>query len=317
MCYTNDLEIRIFGLRRSGNHAIINWLGVQANYKPHFFNNAPNSGDSPFLTGKNRGDRTEGILKNLWYPHDRLKYSSEEDMEKVRTMHKEILIYSYEELSLKKVEKKEYPYMRKKVVGESKLKIDILILRDFVNWIASKIYIPDRRRDRGSNLGWQNMIHERFEKNRRRIPYFSYCHGWEKDAVEIRGLNYINVHKVIDIWLGYAKEILGETNILDNFVSINYNRWHVDSSYRKSIVDKLPFFDFTDMGKNVVSAIGGGSTFQRGENDAKNLLLFDRWEYLRDNKIFKDLISYHVEHMKYNNIIFGENKKIKEWLEKE
>lgn len=311
MEYTNDLEIRIFGLRRSGNHAIINWLGRQAIYKPHFFNNAPNSGESPFLTGKNRSDKG----KNIWYFYGRLKYSSEEDLKKVRNAYKEILMYSYEDLSLKKIAKKEYPHDRKNVVGESKLKIDILILRDFVNWLASKIYIPERSRNRSHRNSWQNIAHDRFERNRKKIPYFDYYQGWEKDAIEIRGLNYINVHKIIDIWLGYAKEILEETNILENLISINYNRWCIDLSYRKDIINQLPFFEFTDNEKNVIAKTGGGSTFQKGERDANNLLLFDRWKYLKDNKIFRDLILYHIEHMKYNNIIFGKNRKVTEWLE--
>lgn len=310
MEYTNDLEVRIFGLRRSGNHAIINWFGRQAIYKPHFFNNAPNNGESPFLTGKNRGDRGE----NIWYPHGCLKYSSKDDLEKVKNIHKEILMYSYEDLSLKKVIKKEYPHDRKNVIGESNLKIDVLILRDFVNWLASKIYIPKHKRNENNNCSWHNMTHDRFEKNRKQIPYFNYYQGWEKDAINIRGLNYINVHKIIDIWLGYAQEILGETNILENLISISYNRWHVDISYRKSIIDQLSFFEFTDNGKNIIAMKGGGSTFQKKEKNANNLLLFDRWEYLKNNKIFRDLILYHIKHMKYNNIIFEENKKVTEWL---
>ena len=39
----------------------------------------------------------------------------------------------------------EYPHNREIVVGKSKIRIDILILRSFVKWLASEIYIPNDR----------------------------------------------------------------------------------------------------------------------------------------------------------------------------
>lgn len=314
MTITNDLEIRIFGARRSGNHAIINWIGAQSPYKPHFFNNAPNSGESPFVTGKHRGEVKGTCLENIWYPHSRLKFASEEEMEKVRNLHKEVLIYSYEEIFLGKLAEKEYPFNREEVVGMSKKRIDILILRDFVNWIAAKIYIPESKRCKKDENSWQNMTHDRFEKNRKSLRYFNYYDGWKKDAEGIRGLNYINIHKIIKVWLGYAKEFLKETNILENLIPISYNKWTSDRGYRKSIIEKLPGFMFTDKGKDIIANMGGGSTFQKEENEANKLDVFNRWEYLKHNKIFKDLIKYHTEEMIYNEQIFGKDESMRGWL---
>jgi len=317
--FTNNLEIRVFGLRRSGNHALINWLGSQSPFKPHFFNCAPNDGGSPFLTGKKGGGFKGSDTGNIWYPHLSYKGSSKEELERVRNIHKEVLIYSYEELSLKKVANQEMPYNREDVIGKSKKRIDILILRDLCNWLASKIIIPEHRRGEkyreNDNSSWQNLSHKRFEKNRKKLLFFNYFDGWEEDASVIRGLNWVNLPRTLNIWLQYAKEFLGETSILQNLITINYDKWVVNRVYRKNIIDAVGF-EFTDKGKNLVSRDGGGSTFQKYEMDARKLNVFDRWEYLSSNKIFKDIIKYHVEHMKYNNIIFGENSGITEWLNK-
>ena len=124
------------------------------------------------------------------------------------------------------------------------------------------------------------------------------------------------MQKFLNIWMEYAKEMIGETSILENLIAINYDKWVVDKEYRKRIIDKIGF-KFTDKGKNLVSIRGGGSTFERHETDARKLDVFNRWKKLRNNKIFKDIIKHHTEHMKYNNIIFGENLEITEWINNE
>jgi hypothetical protein len=314
MDYTNDLEIRIFGLRRSGNHAIINWLGAQAPYKPHFFNNVPNSGESPFRTGKNRGEIKGTCLKELWYPHPCYKKVDDDQISKVKDLHKEILMYSYEELDLEVLLKQDYPLHREEMVGKSQKRIDVITLRDFVNWLASKLYIPEDQQYKKDRLSWQGLTASRFEKNRKDLPFFNYYENWEKDAEWIRGLSYISIHKKINMWLGYAREMLGRTIILENMVPVIYNRWVIDEEYRRNIIDKFPGFIFSDKTKDIISGRGGGSTFQTGEQDANKLSIFDRWKYLRNNKIFYDLVKYHVKQMEYNNEIFGEDREISEWL---
>jgi hypothetical protein len=178
--YTNDLEIRVFGMRRSGNHGVINWLGFHAPVPPHFFDCASNRGHSPFVTGKGRTD-DHPSLRGLWYPHPNYKAASVEDLMVVRFMSKEILLYSYEDFDLQKMTSEEFPHNREMAVGRSRKKVDIVILRDFPNWIASFIMQKDSRLDSEAN-SWQNMTHPRFEKNREELPYFNYYDGWEEDA---------------------------------------------------------------------------------------------------------------------------------------
>lgn len=309
--YTNDLEIRVFGMRRSGNHGVINWIGSQAPSPPHFFNCVSNRGHSPFRTGKSPK------MPEIWYPHGKYKHVSDEELKKVADMKKDILIYNYEDLDIAKLCEHEFPLDRENTVGRSRKRVDILILRDFVNWMASKLIVPPGLSENAKMKNkFQNLTMERFNKNRDNFKYFNYYDGWENDAEMIRGLNYANTRKSIPRWKRYADEFLGRTSILWNPIFINYNLWHVDKNYRRVITEGLGF-EFTDEGKGKVSLAGNGSSFQMDETDASNLDVFNRWKYFRSNKIFKDLIRYHVDVLDDSNRIFNEDKEITAWLEED
>jgi len=305
--YTNDLEIRVFGCRRSGNHAIINWLAFQAPSQIHYFNCTPNDGGDILLTSKGRGDdRSNGDhFKGLYYPHESYKFASFEEKEKVRKMKKEILLYSYEDLILKKLDDAEYPNDREKMVGKSKKRIDILIIRDVYNWVASKLKLHHRQHP-------QDMTHERFEKNRygiagaHALPYFEFYDGWEEDAKKIRGLDYIALDKLVGAWESHAEEVLGIKNRLDDLLVIKYNQWVADKTYRKSIIDKVGF-DFTDKGHDIMGARGGGSSFdgRKYAMDATQMKVFDRWEFFKDNKLVQNIYTHYANAVELNDQIFG------------
>ena len=98
-------------------------------------------------------------------------------------------MYSYEELNLDELELSEYPNNRERSVGKSKNRIDVIVLRDFVNWLASKLYIPEEYQHKKVRLSWEGLTAPRFEKNRKQLPFFEYYDGWEEDAEWIRGLS--------------------------------------------------------------------------------------------------------------------------------
>lgn len=313
MTFTNDLEIRIFGMRRSGNHAVINWLGSQAPSKPHYFNCASNRGHSPFVTGKGRGDDKDERLEGIWYPHPKYKHVDEKTLTEVREMKKEILMYSYEDLDLAKMDDMEFPEDREKTVGKSRRKLDIVILRDFPNWLASKVVIREDKvgGEFGDFSNWQNLTYDRFEKNRKTLPFFEYYDGWEEDALHVRGLNYINSPKTIKAWRHYAEQMLGKRDWLENPIYILFNRWHTDKEYRRDIIERVGF-EFTDATKDVVSPVGGGSSFEDATT-ARNLALFDRWRHFIGNRIFDNLVKYHKQELKYNKKLFGDCPELGYW----
>jgi len=296
------LEIRVFGCRRSGNHEIINWISFQSPSPPHFFDCTPNDGGDILLTGKGRGDSGEQF-KNLYYPHKSYKHASFEEKEKARKMKKEVLIYNYEDLNLKKLDKKEYPIDREKVTGKSKRRIDVLIIRDIYNWSSSKLTLHHKN-SRGYHR--EDMTHERFEKNRHKLPFFEFYNGWEEDAKQIRGLDYINFGKFIKAWKSHAEEALSITNRLSNLLVINFNRWVLDKTYRKSIIDKIGFI-FTDKGHNIMGAVGGGSSFDKYKYaaDASQMKLFDRWKFFKDNRLMQNIYAHYPDIVKLSDKLFG------------
>lgn len=312
--YTNQLEIRVFGMRRSGNHPIINWIGAQAPSPPHFFNCAPNRGGPPFLTGKARGDMEEGELAGIWQAHPLYKHAGDDKLKELAKSPREILMYSYEDFDLRILEKHEIPKYREKVVGRSKRKIDIIVIRDFYNWLSSKLIMPEKHFGSEDRNAFHNMTHDRFEKNRRELEYFEYYDGWEEDATWIRGLNYINCKKLyVGPWVEMAKESLGQTRRLDNLIVIHYNKWVKSKGYRRAIMNRIGF-EFTDRGHNVVSTVGGGSSFDGREIDASQMKVFERWKRLSNNGLYKRLVQWAEEARAYNELIFGQNPEVMEWL---
>lgn len=91
-------------------------------------------------------------------------------------------------------------------------------------------------------------------------------------------------------WKQHAREFLDITNILQNKVCINYNRWFQSREYRRSIALDLGI-KFSDAKLNFVPNYGLGSSFDvRARNgEAQKMGVLSRWEgYKRDN-LFKEI----------------------------
>jgi len=298
MCnYTNNLEIRVFGMRRSGNHAVVNWLGAQAHAKPYYFDCAPNDGGDPFRTGKRPGHPEE-----IWQPVPRLKFAPQEEVERYRKIHKDVLIYTYEDFDLRRLDREEYPHNRERVVGRSRRKVDVFIVRSLLNWVASKLRVRK----------YEDLTAERFRDNadpskgHRYCPFFKKFKGWEKDGKEIRGLEFVRMRQWIPFWAEYAKEFLGVRNRLDGdvVVPVYYDRWFVDRDYRKVMIGKIGFA-FSDKCLDVVSNKGGGSSFDGLSygNAAQRMDTLNRWHHFRDNGHFVNLLKHYPEAVALSSLI--------------
>ena len=124
----NNIEIRIVGLRRSGNHAIINWLASHYNRKICFLNDVKPI-TNPFLTFK----KNTIIFNKDFYKEFNI------DKEKCgKFSKKKCLMYSYEDESLKNIFHKNFKKNHDKFVGKSKKIYNIIILRDPFNMFASR-----------------------------------------------------------------------------------------------------------------------------------------------------------------------------------
>jgi len=298
--FTNELEIRVFGLRRSGNHAIINWLAAQAPSPVHFFNCCPLDGH-PFRTNKGRGTREGTDIADIFVRHPKMKNRPSVDLQNLVRMRKDVLLYSFENVDITVLRCREIPHDRVQSVGRSRRRVDVLILRDLFNWMASKLVCRGRRSF--AEPGWHK------DKFKDPCSFFTPYEGWEKDAAEIGGRDYTKVPESIAMWVTYAREFLGETDLLEERLAISFDRWFVDREFRKAISSAIGF-KFTDRGKNIVAAVHGkGSSFDNLDFDgrAEEMKVLERWTELADNRLYRCIFDHFPEAVTLNDRIFRES----------
>lgn len=245
-------EYLVSGLRRSGNHAVINWIESQCSGNGCYLNNL-RLGENPYryiysLLNSTPSKRDKFIVdefnKQSFYQgvsgRDRLRLDAFGIGSK-----KDYLIHSYEDYSIKKLTKELSDNRRLRFFGESQKKFDVLILRDPFNLMASRYHSG------------------RFD-----------LQGWETN--------------ILDIWLEHAREYLGETQYLGHRVCVNYNQWSADQSYRRRLSDQLSL-NFTDGGFDSVPSFGGGSSFDRElyNGSASKMKTEDRWKRFSDDETFR------------------------------
>ena len=117
--FINEKEIRVVGLRRSGNHGIITWIKRHYNNDVWHLNNV-----SP----------QTNPYRHLYqhYPREKLKKEAKGIFSK-----KECLIYNYESYTLESITNSTVEKNHDLYLGKSQTKYDLLILRDPYNMFAS------------------------------------------------------------------------------------------------------------------------------------------------------------------------------------
>jgi hypothetical protein len=133
----NQAEIRVVGISRSGNHAIINWILAQAAGRTCFLNCAE-PGCNPFVSARPRTPELPGWRA----PYEGFGIGAEREG---RLSRKDLLVHSYEDTFLGPFKKPENEARHDDWVGSSGRRIDLLILRDPRNLFASRL---------ASGYGW-------------------------------------------------------------------------------------------------------------------------------------------------------------------
>ncbi|MGB3691799.1 MAG: hypothetical protein WA865_14620 [Spirulinaceae cyanobacterium] len=117
----NQKEIRVVGIRRTGNHAIIGWIRSQhPEYAFHI--NHPPAGQNPY---------------QFLYTHFKTPELYQEAIGKFSQ--KSLLIISYEDQELEKIYSAKFEKFHDTYVGVSASQFDVLLLRDPFNLVASRI----------------------------------------------------------------------------------------------------------------------------------------------------------------------------------
>jgi len=259
----NSLEVQAFGLRRSGNHAVIAWIAQQYKSPIVFLNNAHPFSD-PFT------NYLMGRVPNA-VPHRKL---DADEAEQLRAQQKELLLISYEDVAIRKLSRKEILPQKELWLGESGRSRRLLLLRDFYNWIASRV---------------------RLLENKGRIT---------DDILDKTDLS-------IRLWIMYAREFVGETKHLQSVetVPVRFDRWSDDEPYRLEILERLGIAARNNT-RSIVPKAGGGSSFDgtRFSGDAESMDLQSRWKYLEtpEYRPLLERIARRREKIdEYNRQIFG------------
>jgi hypothetical protein len=125
----NDIEIRVHGLQRSGNHAIMNWIAAQSTGACIVLNDCK-PGTNPFESMQEYCLYSDGDLISLEYTWDD---SARQRASSSAPSQRNVLIHSYEDRELSG------DRVSESWVGRSNSYFDILIVRDPLNLFASRL----------------------------------------------------------------------------------------------------------------------------------------------------------------------------------
>ena len=255
-------------LKRSGQHAIVNWLAQQTNHNVLHYNNCIKGWEqkrllpmknhmvvSYIFNGKNHE------IKNYFVDHKiDLNKSEQLRQEFENTQFTNIVdnIYNIEDLSFE-----QYDHQRMWEFEEVKDNCkNILIMRDPYNFIASCLQRLVDPPDAGAtDVG-------------KELP------------------------SRLKIWKKHANQVLKGNETSQPFYFISYNEWFSSPSYRKKICDDLNLV-FTDSGMNKVMNFGNGSSFDREKFDgtAQKMNVLTRYHKWQNHRAFQHLIDDEIKFM--------------------
>src|SRR6185437_1850314 len=143
----------------------------------------------------------------------------------LRSRPKELLLISYEDVPIRKLSRQEILPQKQLWLGESGQCRRLLLVRDFYNWIASRV---------------------RLLENKGKLP----------DDI------FGKLDLQIRLWIMYAREFVGETRHLQSVetVPVRFDRWSDDEPYRLEILERLGIAVLNNT-RSIVPKSGGGSSF--------------------------------------------------------
>lgn len=125
-----------------------------------------------------------------------------------------------------------------------------------------------------------------------RDPYN--CYASRLHRARNRPLHWGNWPSCLDgnIWKSFAREFLGETKVLGDFIPVNYNRWSADESYRRELALSLTG-RFDDSGRAEVATIGKGSSFDdfAYQNKADEMSVLSRWRAYANDAEYQHILG--------------------------
>ncbi|WP_281662149.1 hypothetical protein [Halomonas sp. Alg239-R46] len=257
---------KLFGLQRSGNHAILNWLIGLDQENTLFFNRVRPGRDlldKPSGVSLPEGTRayaTRSNGKQIIQP-DELEWFEKNGGR---------LLLSYENYP---IEKFNSDLLNQPVIdrfGSFTEEKNLLVLRNPFNMLPS-----------AEKLLRRSMVTKGKDKQ------------WIRDVLEKR----------LSMWKNYAFLHSHPTSITRGvFITFLFDRWVTDKDYRDAMAEKLGYTNH-DRFLDFVSDAGNGSSFSGTKNNQQNDVL-GRWKEV--GSISGTLIENNPEVIDYVALIFGE-----------
>lgn len=267
---------RFFYPRRSGSHAIMNWLADVLGGGVNMHNNrrfgAPVVG---VRSSANTGPALKGTQKGLYtrrYVSDGTEQGN--------------IFLSHEAKDISCA-------LPRSTTGLIHPGCDIIILRDVYNWLTSTL-VECRR----TNL---SQLPEHASKNPQ---------AWFHYACTIDAKDYINIDIIMRSWILHAREILGKTNFLEEpKYFILFNRWLQEEQYRKDICKFLGVEYREELIHQVARVSGKAGSFDSAplyDGKAQTMLLMHRWEFFMANPLYWEVLERYPEAEELSKELFGE-----------
>jgi len=259
---TNASEIRVFGLRRSGNHAIINWIFQNHPGTVCFLNNVLTRRHfNPYLAFSQSFVKADGEVIN--YP-PQLRFRKVKLTRRWHLQHprKDCLIYSYEERPLASVAGDELSQQHDRCLGHSDRVTDVLILRDPFNCFASRLRLSGQLTTGVVDL-WKEYAREFLgESQSLNAPVPISYNAWREDTAYRSGLagqlgwkgSDEGVHEVMNIGGGSSfdsTEFDGQAQSMQT--GERWRHFKDDPAFRSVFRDR----DLVDLSERVFGHIPG------------------------------------------------------------
>ncbi len=264
------LLIKFFGLRRSGNHAVANWiLGLEENM---LFLNQINLYEDPVATHS-----PVSIPEDVRSPKVRVD---------AKVQKRDILIHNdatlngniictYEHVDMNRLDMNKLNISIYSKLGYYGNDLNVFVLRNIFNVIPSFLIFRSKRK---------NIVFE---------------------LEEVQQV----VRKLVRLWRGYACLALSpKTETRGNFVPVLYERWLINREYRDEVASKLGFKN-KDKNIDFVSDAGGGSSWSGTTNKINKNALLDRWNKTHPNekKVVETVLKENLDIVDLVSKIFGKS----------
>ncbi len=254
----NQQELRVIALKRSGHHAIIQWIYGNLDGEFLFLNHCL-PGRNPFRREFILAWKEKRFVTNI--------PGLDVDQECSGKHHvKDCLIYNLENRELQQVATVEFQKYHDQWLGRSLHRLDLLVLRDPFNNVASQL-----------------ALH--FKSGRYSLDL---------------------LRASVQIWKSYAREYLGHTSYLQNKLVINYNRWFADRDYKLSLAERLGLNGIEKGVDDCARwGVGSSFDQLRMDGRASRMKVLERWRHFENNELFRELLS-DPEIRVLSEQIFGE-----------